>query len=84
VDVVKLALPPDIATVPIDDPPEVNVSLPVGVPPLDLTAAVNVTDDLTVDGFFDETTVVVVAVLFGWIVRDTVWALSVLPATSVL
>jgi hypothetical protein len=38
----------------------VNCTVPVGVPPLLVTVAVNVTDWPTVDGFTDDVTAVVV------------------------
>ena len=40
--------------------PSLNVTVPVGVPPLPATVAVNVTDCPNTDGFAEDTTVVVV------------------------
>lgn len=44
--------------------PSLNVTVPVGTPPLDVTAAVKVTDWLNTEGLADELTVVVVAKVF--------------------
>jgi hypothetical protein len=48
--------------------PSLNVTVPVGVPPLPDTVAVKVTESPTLLGFFDEVIVVVVAVRTLWFV----------------
>ena len=60
VDVPTLALPPDNVTVPSTTEPEVNVTVPVGVVVGEDTVAVNLTICPAVEGFFDDTIVVVV------------------------
>ena len=61
VEVVNVAWPePLSAEVPRVVVPSLNVTVPVGVPPLEVTVAVNVTDWLKTDGLADELTVVVV------------------------
>jgi hypothetical protein len=63
-DVVKVAWVPDNVPVPMAVPPSRKVTVPVGVPPVDVTVAVNVTDWPITDGFGEEVTVVVVSALF--------------------
>jgi hypothetical protein len=58
--VVKLDLPPANVTVASTVPPELNVTVPVGVIVGEATVAVNLTDCPRVDGLREETTVVVV------------------------
>jgi len=67
--------------VPSVDPPFLNVTVPVGVPSVEVTVAVKVTAVSYVDGFTDEATEVVV---LPSMVKVTVLGLSTLPALSVL
>lgn len=61
VEVVKVAWPvPSRVEVPNVVAPSLNVTVPVGVPPLDVTVAVKVTDWLNTEGLAEELTVVVV------------------------
>ena len=60
VAVLRLALPPARFTVPRTTEPEVNVTVPVGVVVGDVTVAVNLTVCPAVEGFFEDTIVVVV------------------------
>ena len=65
VDVDKVAWPaPSRADVPNVVEPSLNVTVPVGTPPLDVTAAVKVTGWLNTEGLAEELTVVVVANAF--------------------
>ena len=65
VDVVKVALPePSSVEVPRVVVPSLNVTVPVGVPPLEVTVAVNVTDWLKTEGLAEELTVVMVVNVF--------------------
>jgi hypothetical protein len=50
--------------------PYLNVTVPVGVPALELTTAVNVTVCPTVEGFGDELNVMTVAVLLTTWIND--------------
>ena len=65
VDVVKVACPD-----PLSEPepsvlaPSLKVTVPNGIPPLELTTAVNITDCPNADGLIEEETVVVVAAGF--------------------
>lgn len=61
---VKVAVPALSVPVPIEALPSMNVTVPVGVPELLPTVAVNVIDCVNVAGFAEETTVVVVAIPF--------------------
>ena len=62
VEVVKVAWPvPSRVEVPNVEEPSLKVTVPVGTPPLDVTAAVKVTDWLNTEGLVEELTVVVVA-----------------------
>jgi hypothetical protein len=59
--VINVATPLVSATgAPNADPPSRNCTVPVGVPPPEVTVAVNVTDCPNVEGFGDDVTVVVV------------------------
>ena len=49
-----MALPPLRVPVPMATVPSLRVTLPVGVPPVELTAALKVTAAPKVDGFNDE------------------------------
>lgn len=61
VEVVKVAWPaPSSVEVPSVVVPSLNVTVPEGTPPLELTVAVKVTDWLKTEGLADETAVVVV------------------------
>lgn len=61
----KIARPPLSRTFPMIVVPFLNVTVPVGVPPYSgTTVAVKVTDSPTVEGFTDETTMVVVDAWF--------------------
>ena len=61
-EVVKLAWAvPSRVEVPNVEEPSLNVTIPVGTPPLDVTAAVKVSDWLNTEGLVEELTVVVVA-----------------------
>ena len=61
-EVVKVAWPvPSRVEVPKVVLPSLKVTVPVGVPPLEVTAAVKVTDWLNTEGLAEELTVVVVA-----------------------
>lgn len=62
-EVLYVVCPPDRVPVPRVVDPSLNVTVPVGVPPIPLTWAVKVTDAPEVDGFSEEVTVVVVAVV---------------------
>jgi hypothetical protein len=65
VEVLKVAWPaPSSVEVPKVVVPSLKVTVPVGVPPLEVTEAVNVTDWLKTDGLADELTVVVVVNVF--------------------
>lgn len=64
VDVLNVALPPLSVPVPSVEDPFLNVTVPAGVPPLEVTVAVKVTDWLCFDGFSDETTVLELLALF--------------------
>jgi hypothetical protein len=68
VDVPKVAVPPLSGAVPNTVVPFLNVTVPVGVPLLELTVAVNVTACPTLDGFCDEVSVVVVTALLTFCV----------------
>jgi hypothetical protein len=57
---VYLARPPLNVPVPIVDPPSLKVTVPVGVPPEEVTVAVKTTLCAYTDGFAEEATVVVV------------------------
>ena len=65
---VEVVATPDALTVTGEPatPSIVKITLPVGVPPADVTVAVNVTLDPVVDGFCEEETAVVVAILTVW------------------
>jgi hypothetical protein len=64
VDVPKVATPlPFRSAVPSVVAPSLNVTVPVGVPAVDVTVAVNVTDCPNVDGFSAEVSAVAVAAL---------------------
>ena len=61
VEVDKVAWPvPSSVDVPSVVEPSLNVTVPVGTPPLDVTAAVKVTGWLNTEGLAEELTVVVV------------------------
>jgi hypothetical protein len=60
-DVVSVALSVESSVpVPSVDVPSLNVTIPAGLPPVDDTIAVNVTDCLLPEGFTDELSAVVV------------------------
>jgi len=59
-EVVKVAVPADSVPVPSTLAPSRKLTLPVGVPPVPMTVAVNVTDCPERDGFGDDPRVVVV------------------------
>jgi hypothetical protein len=59
--VLKEAVPPDKVFVPIGTPPSLNVTVPVGVPAVLVTVAVNVTKSPTVEGLRSDVTLEVVA-----------------------
>jgi hypothetical protein len=67
-------------TVPSVVEPFLNVTVPVGVPPVEVTVAVKVTATPNGDGFSDDATAVELVACF------TVWvsAVEVLPVKSVL
>ena len=67
VEVVKVASPLLSVPVPSVVVPSLKVTVPVGVPPVDFTVAVKVTDAPNVDGFREETSNVEDFALF------TVW-----------
>lgn len=58
------ALPPDKAAEPSVVEPYIKVTVPVGVIPLAVTVAVNVTAVPLVEGFFDDAMLVVVVAAF--------------------
>ncbi len=60
VEVVNVAVVPDRVPVPIVAPPSLNVTVPVGVPPLAVMVAVNVTLCPTVLGLREEVRAMVV------------------------
>ena len=61
-EVVKLVWAvPSRVEVPNVEEPSLNVTIPVGTPPLDVTAAVKVSDWLNTEGLVEELTVVLVA-----------------------
>ena len=63
-EVVRVAEPVESSmAVPIVDAPSLNVTLPVGVPAVELTLAVNVTACPNTDGFWEDARVVVVVAL---------------------
>jgi hypothetical protein len=62
VEVERLAVLPESVTVPSVTPPDLNVTVPVGLP-LVVTVAVNSTASPTIEGFRLETTVVVLEYL---------------------
>ena len=65
VEVVKVAWPvPSSVEVPRVVVPSLNVTVPMGVPPLEVTVAVKVTDWLKTEGLAEELTVVVVVNVF--------------------
>jgi hypothetical protein len=59
-EVVKVAWPATSAPLPMLVPPSRKVTVPPGLPTLELTVAVNVTESPAFDGFNDDPTVVVV------------------------
>ena len=61
VDVLNVAVPPDNVPVPMGFPLLLNVTVPVGVPTVLVTVAVNVTKSLKFDGLRSDVTLVVVA-----------------------
>ena len=61
VDVVNVALPLLSVPVPSVVDPSLKVTVPVGVPPLDVTVAVNFTEAPKVDGFSEDVTEVELA-----------------------
>ena len=78
----KIARPPLSCTLPMIVAPFLNVTVPVGVPPYcGPTVTVKVTDDPTVGGFTDETSMVVVVARFtNWCsAGDLLVAKSVSP-----
>ena len=80
VEVLKVALPPLSVPVPSEVDPSLKVTVPVGVPPLDVTVAVNFTEAPNVDGFSEDVTdVELVAAL-----TVCVSTAEVLPPKSVL
>ena len=68
-DVDTVANPPTRSATPITVPSSVNVTLPSGVPAVDVTLAVKVTNWLTGAGLGDADSVVVVALRFTTCVR---------------
>lgn len=66
--------------VPSAPEPFLKVTVPVGVPPLDVTVAVNFTEAPNVDGFKEETTEVVLVACLTVCVSTA----EVLPLKSVL
>ena len=60
-DVLNVAVPPDNVPVPMGFPLLLNVTVPVGVPAVLVTVAVNVTKSLKFDGLRSDVTLVVVA-----------------------
>ena len=78
----NVAIPPDRVPVPIVVEPSLNATVPLGVPAVEDTTAVNVTDWPNVDGFSDDDRVVVV--LANGIALTTCESASeVLPASFV-
>ena len=77
----SLAIPPLSAAGQRVLAPSLKVTVPVGVPPEEVTVAVKVTATPYVDGFREEATAVVVV---AWIVKATDFVPSTLPALSVL
>jgi hypothetical protein len=78
-DVVKLAVPPASVALPMETPPSLNVTVPVGVLELTVgvTVAVKVTAWPNTDGFTELVTVVVVASrLTVWVIAAEVLALK--------
>ena len=69
VEVVKTAFPPLRLCVDTTVELSLNVTVPVGVPPLDVTVAVKLTDWPNVDGFTEETRAVEVEACFTVCVR---------------
>jgi hypothetical protein len=65
--VAKVALPAETATFDANVvAPSVKVTVPVGVPPVEVMVAVKVTDDPDADGFADELNAVLVAPWTDW------------------
>jgi len=60
----NVALPLLSVPVPRVEEPSLKVTVPVGVPPLEVTVAVNVTEAPYVDGFREEATAVELVALF--------------------
>jgi hypothetical protein len=79
-EVLNVALPLLSVLVPSVVEPFLKVTVPVGVPPLDVTVAVKVTDWPDFDGFREEVTEVEVVALFTVCVSTD----EVLPLKSVL
>jgi hypothetical protein len=69
--VVNVATPPVSVTVPSVVVPSLKATVPAGVPPADVTVAVNVTGCPKVDGFVEDATSVLVAA------GSTTWERSV-------
>jgi hypothetical protein len=80
VEVVNVAIPDPFNTnVPSIVDPSVNLTVPVGVRPAEFTVTVNVTDWLSVEGFNDEVTAVLVVVdTTPWLNTGEVLALKLL------
>lgn len=85
VEVVKVAWPvPSRFEVPSVVEPFLNVTVPVGMPPLEVTVAVKVTGWLKTEGLAEELTVVVVAYLFTtWGAAESLPLLLPQPAAPV-
>ena len=80
-EVVSLAILPLSVPDPRVVAPSLKVTVPVGVPPDEVTVAVKVTAVPYVDGFKDETNEIAVV---AWIAKVSDFVLSTLPATSLL
>lgn len=80
-EVLNVALPLLSVTVPSVEEPFLKVTVPAGVPPLEVTAAVKVTDWPDVDGLREEVSEVVVLALLTVCVStgEVLLAKSVLP-----
>jgi hypothetical protein len=75
VDVANVATPELSVPVPSVVAPSRNVTVPVGVPPVPVTVAVNVTDWPAVEGLTEEVSVVVLAFVFTtWVTTEDVLA----------
>ena len=77
----NVAEPPDSATgEPELVPSTANWTVPVGVPAVEVTVAVNVTESPNIDGFADDDTLIVVDAPLTVCVNEPVLELKVVPS----